>query len=354
QIVEEWNETAREMPEATLVELFEEQAQRTSDEAAVAYEGEEFTYRELNERANRLAHLLIGEGVGPEDGVAVGLRRSLEMSVALAGILKAGAAYLPIDQDYPVERIDFMLRDAAPVLALSAGALRENLPQTLDVLSFGDPEMEAALACAPLHNPTNVERTAFLLPQHAAYIIYTSGSTGRPKGVVVSHQGLTNYLSWARGAYEAESGRGAPINTSLSFDATITSLYVPLIAGGMVNLLPEGRQLEALAEMLGGGAELTLVKVTPGHLEGLQGLLGAKASGVRARRFVVGGEALKESVAGFWREQVPSLQIVNEYGPTETVVGSCVYEMGGQAEPSGDVPIGRPIWNTRVYVLDEG
>src|SRR5262249_61067393 len=301
-------------------ELFEEQVGRTPGAVAVVCEDEALSYRELNERANRLAHLLIGEGVGPEDLVALALPRSLEMVVSLLGILKAGAAYLPIDPDYPAERIDFMLQDAAPVLALSAGALRENLPQTLEVLSFGNSEMEAALACAPLHSPIDGERRSSLLPQHAAYIIYTSGSTGRPKGVVVSHQGLSNYLSWARGAYEAESGTGAPINTSLSFDATITSLYVPLIAGGVVSLLPEERQLEALAELLGGGAELTLVKVTPGHLEGLRGLLGVKASGVRARRFVVGGGALKESVAGVWRGQGPRRQIVKEDGRTGTVV----------------------------------
>src|SRR5262249_45393754 len=213
-----------------------------------------------------------------------------------------------------------MLQDAAPVLELSAGVLGESLPQTLDVLSFSAPEMEAALARAPSHNPTNVERTSSLLPQHAAYIIYTSGSTERPKGEVMTHQGLTKYLSSASRTYEAESVTGAPANTWLSFDATITSLYVPLIAGGVVSLLPEERQLEALAELLGGGAELTLVKVTPGHLEGLRGLLGVKASGVRARRFVVGGEALKEAVAGCWREQGPRRQIVKEDGRTGTVV----------------------------------
>jgi len=182
-----------------------------------------------------------------------------------------------------------MARDAAPVLTLSASELRKRLPQTIETLSFGSPEIEAALDQTPSHNPTDAERACPLLAHHAAYVIYTSGSTGVPKAVVVCHQGLTNYILWASREYEAECGCGAPINTPLAFDATITSLYLPLIVGRRVNLLSEDRQLEALAELLGRGDELTLVKLTPAHLQALRELLGPKASGVRARRFVVGG-----------------------------------------------------------------
>src|SRR5262249_46574037 len=172
--------------------------------------------------------------------------------------------------------------------------------------------------------------------------IYTSGSTGTPKGVVIRHRELVNYLSWASALFKTDGDAGAPINTSLAFDITITSLYVPLLVGQRVLLLPESRQIEALAELLASGAELSLVKLTPSHLEALRELLGPKASAVRARLFVVGGEALPASVAAFWRERVPDLRIVNHYGPTETVVGCCVYEVGSAVPLSAEMPIGRP------------
>jgi pristinamycin I synthase 3 and 4 len=353
QILEEWNQTAQVTPEATLVDLFEKQVRKTPEKVAVVCGAEELRYRDLNERANRLAHLLIGKEIGPGDVVGLAIERSLEMLISLLGILKAGAAYLPIDANYPVERIAFMLEDAKPVLTLTTAALRRRLPQTIEALSFGEPEIEAALSQASLHNPIDAGRTSSLLPYHAVYIIYTSGSTGTPKGVVITHQGLTNYISWTSHAYEAGCGNGAPINTSLSFDATVTSLYLPLIAGQRVYLLPEERQIEALAELMSGGAELTLVKLTPAHLQALRNLLGLEASAIQARRFVIGGEALNKSVVSFWRDRVSTLRIVNEYGPTETVVGCCTYDLGSEEDPVGDIPIGRPISNTRVYVLDQ-
>jgi glyine---[glycyl-carrier protein] ligase len=349
-ILEEWNETTRELPQATLVELFEAQVRRTPGATAAVFEAEELSYSELNERANRLAHLLISRGIGPEDVVALALPRSLEMIVALLGVLKSGAAYLPIDPDYPTERIAFILQDAEPVVLLTAGTLPNPLPQRFELFSFGELVFEAMLDQAPPDNPTQLERVSSLLPQHAAYIIYTSGSTGRPKGVIVSHHGLINYICWASHAYQVDCGTGAPLNTPLVFDAAITSLYLPLIAGRRLDLLAEERQIEDLAELLSSGSEMTLVKLTPAHLEVLRGILGSKAASTKARRFVVGGEALKESAVGFWRDRVSELRIVNEYGPTETVVGCCSYEI--QVEPGGDVPIGKPIWNTRVYVMD--
>src|SRR5262249_35828001 len=155
------------------------------------------------------------------------------------------------------------------------------------------------------------------------------------------HRELAQYVAWARALYETSGEAGAPVNTPLAFDATVTSLYVPLVQGKRVLLLPEKGQIEALADLLASGSELSLVKLTPAHLEALRGLLGAKAAAGRARLFVVGGEALPASVAAFWREQVPDLRIVNEYGPTEAVVGCCVHEVGSAGEGSDDVPIGR-------------
>src|SRR5262249_42467512 len=146
QILEEWNRTAREIPQATLPELFEEQAQKTPEAVAVVYEGREITYRELNEQANRLAHLLIGEGIGPEDVVGLAVERSREMVVSLLGIMKAGAAYLPLDPDYPIKRLAFMLEDAAPVCVLTTGEMAERLPEGARLLILDEPEIVHALA----------------------------------------------------------------------------------------------------------------------------------------------------------------------------------------------------------------
>ena len=353
QVVQEWNTTEVNYPKEKYVhELFEEMARQRPEAIALVDEEQSLTYSELNARADWLAQQLIADGIEPEDVVALAIPRSVEMVVGLLGVMKAGAAYLPVDPDSPAERVTFMLEDAGVALVLTISPLRERWPQRFKTLSLDELERAVALDQFSLHKPNIAGRVSTLPPHHHAYVIYTSGSTGFPKGVVVCRQGLANYVAWASRAYEADSGEGAPINTALAFDATVTSLFLPLIAGRRVHLLPENRQMEALAELLSSGAELTLVKLTPAHLQMLRDLLGVTAKAVRVRRFVVGGEALSSSVARFWQEHVPELQIVNEYGPTETVVGSCVYYLGPETELAGDVPIGRPIWNTRMYVLD--
>jgi amino acid adenylation domain-containing protein len=242
--------------------------------------------------------------------------------------MKAGAAYLPLSPDLPAARRAEMIHDAAPSLVL------DRLPDLLLDSSFdaSDPEVE-------IH------------PEYPAYVIYTSGSTGTPKGMVIRHRELGEYLAWAAILYQADSGIGAPVNTPLAFDATVTSLYLPLISGRRVILLPRERQIEALARLIESGDELTLVKLTPAHLEALRYMVAKNASKIRTRLFVVGGEALGASVTAFWREEAPHVRIVNEYGPTETVVGCCVHEVTGM---SGEIPIGRPTPNTHLYVLDTG
>jgi len=347
RLLERFNTTEHLTEAPLLLQSFEKQAAETPESVALVQDKETLTYRKLNEHANRLARHLITMGVGPERLVGIALERSVEMVVALLGVLKTGAAYLPLDPDYPKARLAFMIRDASPTLVLSKETFRDRLPDFAPVLPVENVEK------LPAHNLTNSERTCPLLPGHPAYVIYTSGSTGKPKGVVVQHQELANYLSWAKSLYECGAGSGTPINTPLAFDATVTSLYLPLITGQRIILLPETYSLEALAELLASGADLTLVKLTPAHLEALRGLLGPRISSVRARRFIVGGESLQSPLTDFWRANLPSVQIVNEYGPTETVVGCCVYELGSEAAPTRDVPIGRPAPNTRIYVLDE-
>jgi amino acid adenylation domain-containing protein len=183
-------------------------------------------------------------------------------------------------------------------------------------------------------------------------VIYTSGSTGQPKGVAVTHGGLTNYVVWAVGAYGMDGVDGAPLHSSLAFDLTVTSLVVPLVAGSAVTVSRAGGP-EGLAELVRTGGEFGLVKVVPGHMPMLAELLSEAESAGAARKLIVGGEALTGVDVRAWLKRAPGSVVVNEYGPTETVVGCCVFEIAAGQEVADSVPIGRPVANTRLYVLND-
>ena len=189
-------------------------------------------------------------------------------------------------------------------------------------------------------------------PTHLAYVIYTSGSTGQPKGVCIAHRGLVNYLSWAISAYKVAEGTGAPVHSSLAFDLTVTSIFTPLLVGRAIELLSDDPGAEALASALRTAAGYSLVKLTPAHLQALQLHLRPEQVAQRTRTFVIGGEQLRAEAIAFWRQHAPRTLLVNEYGPTETVVGCCVYTVTPETPTHGPIPIGRPIANTRLYILD--
>ncbi|MEA2592235.1 MAG: hypothetical protein QOD62_2066, partial [Actinomycetota bacterium] len=253
QVLEAWNDTDRGVARLSFPALFEAQVARTPDAPAVLSETGALSYAELEARANRLAHLLIGHGAAPERIVALALPRSVEIVVAQLAVVKAGAAYLPVDPAYPEERISFMLADAQPVLVLTLGDLVHELG-CLDgtpVLVVDDPATAAALAGMPCRAPTDEDRRSPLTLAHPAYVIYTSGSTGRPKGVVVSHAGLASFS-----AAEVDRFAVAPADrvlqfSSPSFDASVLELCMSLPAGASLVVPPPGPLLgDALAEVL--------------------------------------------------------------------------------------------------------
>ena len=353
RILREWNDTRMEAGTSApslLPTLFEAQVAETPDAIALTFEGESLTYRELNERANRLAHHLRALGVGAESIVAIMTGRCVELVVGLLATLKAGAAYLPLDPSYPRQRLAFMLADAAPKVLLTQRRLRDLLavPGGVKVIHADEPPDASDAQSA--QNP-HVEIEA----DNLAYIIYTSGSTGTPKGVMVTHGGLSNYLNWSSRAYRLSEGCGAPVHSPLGFDLTVTSLWNPLITGGRVDLLREGEGIEHLSQALLSGADYGVVKITPAHLEALRHVVGEGGEErLKTRCFVIGGEALGWEDVRYWRERHPSVRLVNEYGPTETVVGCCVYEVSADdTEEGAGVPIGRPVGNMQMYVLDE-
>ncbi|HWW74150.1 MAG TPA: condensation domain-containing protein, partial [Pyrinomonadaceae bacterium] len=310
-----WNDTEPQSVERCAHQLFEARAEQQPDAVAVSDKstgGVQLSYRELNERANQLAHFLRRSGVGPEQRVGVYVRRSADLLIALLGTLKAGAAYVPVDASYPAARLAQILDDAQVALLLTQQDLRAELPEA-GVTVFCLDEEGDRLAREPTENTA-----APVELDHPAYVIYTSGSTGRPKGVVIPHRGLSNYLLWAARAYMPDGG-AAPVVGSIGFDATITSLFAPLVAGGRVDLLPEGEELTALAAALGRASDYQFVKITPAHLDVLNRLLPDGPDERGTRRLILGGEAISPRALDNWARN-ERLHIINEYGPTETVV----------------------------------
>jgi amino acid adenylation domain-containing protein/thioester reductase-like protein len=346
RLVVELNRTqAPSLQERLIHELFEEQAERTPREAAVVFQDAALSYAALNAKANQLAHYLRALGVGPERRVAICIERSIEMLVGLLGILKAGGAYVPLDAADAAERLATVLEDAAPCVLLTQARLLDKLAACAAPVVCLDRDWRK-ISPHSTRNPRSVA-----LPGNLAYVIYTSGSTGRPKGVQIAHRGLVHYLSWAAGAYPMALDAGAFVQLPLVFDATITPLFLPLLAGKAVHLLPELEHpggFDFLKEKRG----ISLLKITPAHIDFIASSLGSAQPAASIALTVVGGEALSAVRARTWLERFPGTVIVNEYGPTETVVGCCVYRLDRPLEDRSDVPIGRPIANTQIYILD--
>jgi amino acid adenylation domain-containing protein len=341
-LVNTWNQTEAPYPKGGCVhQLFEEQAARTPNAVAVVQDGTELTYAQVNEQANRLAHRLIAMGVRPDDRVALCVDRRPHMVVGLLAVLKAGGAYVPLDPMYPADRLAYMVADSTPVAILGELALSDTVPTNeLPILWL---DQKATYAEMPATDP----RVPTLTSSNLAYVIYTSGSTGQPKGVMVEHRHASHYLQWAVDFYAPDD---AIVSSSLSFDATITSLFTPLLRGGSIRLLSQRREVEELETSI--ASATGLIKIVPAHLDMLGKHALEHALSTQVGTLVVGGEALSPATANMWRHIQPGVRLVNEYGPTETVVGCSVYTVDHDIPIDAHVPIGRPIANARMYILD--
>ncbi|MEU5348183.1 amino acid adenylation domain-containing protein, partial [Streptomyces sp. NPDC020766] len=345
RILVEWNDTSREVPAATLPELFQAQAARTPDATAVVFEGDEVTYAELNERANRLARLLIDRGVGSESPVAVMVHRSVDLVVAFLAVTKAGGAYLPIDPDYPAERITYLLTDARPHLVLTSADLASRLTDSHPpYVAVDDLRTIAALKDFEGTDPTDAERRTALLPAHSAYVIYTSGSTGRPKGVAVTHQGLPSLVGAQAEEFGVSAGSRVLQFASASFDAAVWEMVMALCNGACLvsaashDVLPGQALVRLVAEQ-----SVTHALLPPAALA-----LMAPDSLPSIKTLITGGEALGQNLVARWAD---GRRLVNAYGPTESTVCATTTAPLSADEPTTP-PIGTPVANTRVYVLD--
>ena len=351
-VVRQWNDTARAFPPAGLVDLFQAQVARTPDAPALSLDEERLTYRELNARANRLAWLLIDRRVGPEDVVALALPRSVELIVAMLAVLKAGAAYLPIELDLPVARLDVLMREARPAALLANRTFRVPDGWSDLAIALDDPGTGAVLADLPATDPVDEDRTAPLTPGNPAYVIYTSGSTGRPKGVAVPHAGIANRLRWAPEGYELGPDDRVLQRTPVSFDVSVWEIFAPLTRGARLVLVRPGghRDPAHLAAVIRREA-VTVAHFVPSMLaEFVHAPWVAECTSLR---FVAcAGEALAGELVDRLRRVLP-VPVLNLYGPTEASVEVSWWACEpGRSAADRPVPIGRPGRNTRMYVLD--
>ncbi|WP_146228537.1 AMP-binding protein, partial [Streptomyces sp. CG 926] len=332
----EWNDTAVEVAAGSLPELFAAQVERTPDAVAVVAAGESLSFGELDRRADRLARYLVGRGVGAESLVGVCLERGAELIVALLAVLKAGGAYLPLDPEYPAERIAYMVGDASPVVVVASSVTAAVLPvPDVPVVLLDDPRVVTALESVGQGRSLDVT----VRPEHPAYVIYTSGSTGRPKGVVVTHGGVVGLCeSHGRSVFAAEGGRlRVALTTSVSFDASWNQLSA-LFSGHELHVVDADTWLDAgrlVAWMT--ASRIDFAEITPSYLQLLleEGLFEGDR---RPSRIGVGGEAVP---AGLW-ERLRALDGVegfNFYGPTEATVDTSI----AQLSTSADVVIGSPV-----------
>ncbi len=336
QLLVEWNNTRAEYPQDKCIhQLFEEQVRLTPDAIAVVFEGEQLTYRELNAKANQLAHYLQSWGVGPEVLVGLCVERSLEMVISLLGVLKAGGAYVPLDPNYPSERLGFMLEDSSVPVLLTQTQLVELLPPSSARVVCVDGDIEK-IAFHSSENPSSA-----VTPDNLAYVIYTSGSTGKPKGVLLAHQGLCNLATAQIQLFDVQPNSRVLQFASFSFDVATSDVVIALTSGATLylatkdSILPGSGLIEVLSDKAITHVELPVSVLSVLPFEELPGL----------GTIVVGGEACPPDLVGRW---ATGRQFLNAYGPTETTVCATLALCDGSQKPT----IGRPIANTKIYILD--
>ena len=341
QILFDWNDTETEYPDNLCVhQLFEQQVERTPDAIALVFENQQLTYRELNNRANKIAHYLQQLGVKPDFMVGIYTERCLEMVVAILAIMKAGGAYLPLDPAYPKERLALMLADSQVLLLLAQSHLVDELPpHSAQIVCIDDGT--AFVDCSPENLVSNVK------PDNLAYVIYTSGSTGTPKGVQIPHRAVVNFLTTMRQVPGLTQEDILLSVTTLSFDIAALEFYLPLIVGArlvLVNreVVTDGTQL--LKQLI--SHHVTVMQATPATW---RLLLAAGWESKNALKILCGGEALDSSLAYQLLER--GKEVWNLYGPTETTIWSAVQKVN-QEQKQGFSPIGHPIANTQFYILD--
>jgi amino acid adenylation domain-containing protein len=355
RVLVEWNATEADYPQNKCVhELVEAQAARTPEAIAVVFDNERLTYAQLNARANRVAHRLRSLGVRPDARVAICAERSLEMVVGLLAILKAGGAYVPLDPGYPPERLAYMLSDSAPIAVLTHGGARAAVEEGAARLAYRPPilnlEEDAGPADGPALDPDPTE--IGLTSRHLAYVIYTSGSTGQPKGAMNEHRSVVNRLLWGQSAFGLGADDRVLQKTPFSFDVSMPEFFWPLLTGArLVMARPGGHRSPAYLVDVIWREGITTLHFVPSMMQAFLEVVDASKC-ASLRRVFTSGEALSAGLVRLFHDRLPGVELHNLYGPTETAVEVTAWTSSPGALPA-TVPIGRPIANTRIYILDD-
>jgi amino acid adenylation domain-containing protein len=351
QLLVEFNDTAVDYPkDKTITDLFEEQASKTPEGIAVVFEEEQLSYKQLNERANQLAHYLRSRGVKEETLVPICIERSLEMIVGILGILKAGGAYVPIDPEYPQERIRYMLEDTAASIIITSKQSRSKLPASESIETI---ELDSDWSTANSQLPTTNSRLSTpnsQLPTSLAYVIYTSGSTGKPKGVMIEHGNVVSLIKEVD--HVASTNKDVLLSTgSPSFDATTFEYWSMLLNGGQLVLCNENRLLDSklLKEEIEKRNVTKMWFTSTWFNQLVETDINIFA---RLSTILVGGEKLSEQHIKKLKQTYPPINIVNGYGPTENTTFSLTYKITDVKE-GRSIPIGRPLNNRHAYILNE-
>ncbi|WP_150273724.1 non-ribosomal peptide synthetase [Paenibacillus tepidiphilus] len=341
ELIHNLNATSSPYPSAVIItRMFEEQVERSGLQTACRMGEASMSYSVLNERANRLARFLRGKRIGAGSVVGIASPHSFELITAILAVLKAGGAYLPVDPHSPADRIRYMLEDSGAVLLLRDEALTGGFSLAVEEYILQDEAIyeEDGANLSPVSGPGDL-----------AYIIYTSGSTGQPKGVMVHQQGLVNYIYWANKTYTAQDPEVFALYSSIAFDLTVTSIFTPLIGGHQIVIYRDDSS-EFVLQRIIREQQASIVKLTPAHLSLLQDM---NFDQTKVKTFIVGGEDLKVSLAKRIYENFRgNLNIFNEYGPTETVVGCMIHRYDYTKDQRSSVPIGLPADNVMIYILD--
>ncbi len=349
QPLAQWNQTNADIPlDKCVHQLFEEQVERTPDAVAIVFENSHLTYRELNTRANQLAHHLISLGVKPDIRVGICVERSLEMIVGILGIIKAGGAYVPLDPSYPQDRLAFMLNDAQVLSLLTQGHLAKHLPKHEGQLIFLDTDWQT-IGQQNGDNPIGKTR-----PNNLAYVLYTSGSTGSPKGVCCKHAGLINLLADFDRKQPLSVGDKCSLWTILSFDVSIYEIFSPLLAAGTLSIVPEQVRSDTITfiEWLN-FQQIKSAYIPPFMLNYFSSWLKKATEKPRLKRLLVGVEPIQEQLLVSIKKQIEGLQIINGYGPTETTICAVLYVVPSECSHNNKTPIGLPVQNIEIYLLNE-
>ncbi len=347
EIVVKWNDTGVDYPlSETIQHLFEVQAEKNPDHIAVVFEDKKLTYAELNKKANQLAYYLRTLGVGPDILVGICVERSLEMIIGLMAILKAGGAYVPLDPSYPLDRLAYMLNDANPLVLLTQSHLLESLPVKKDMVLLSIDKCDSIISEYQDSNLENINS-----PNDLAYVIYTSGSTGQPKGVAIEQEGIVNRLYWMQDAYDISMTDRVLHKASFSFDISLYEIFWPLLNGASLVLAkPEGhKDVSYLAELIS-QQNITVVQFVPPMLDAFLNILNNDYKHL-LKQVLCGGDILSVELKDRFYNQFEGVELYNQYGPTEATIDAADWRCESSSLLN-IVPIGRPISNTQIYLLD--